>query len=413
MAPEQSDGREAGEPADLYSLALVLYEALSGVNPVRGPTPAATARRLGSLLEPLERHRGDLPPGLTRALDATLDPDPERRGSLRELRDALEDARGRTARWRPFERRPEPTLAYRPARTWARTPQAQPPERLRTPSPPSSAAIRPSPAAIRPSPAAILPSSPAAASEDPSAADTARAPRLIGLPRLLWLGAALAAILWQALAGRPGLALLLLAAFLPLLALPRRAGPGWLAAALAPALGLAGIAGAYPALAGQPVRWRSRAALGALGYWWLILAQPLAGRRLWLAAPTGVPARAVWEQSLSSCAVHVLVPLLTAGVVLGAVLWALGATALPWVVRGRNATLDVVGAIVWSAVLLAAAPLLDSGLALHGAPSVGGVLGSPHGAPASPRGAVLGAALGALFAVSARALRGPVSRSMT
>ncbi len=50
MAPEQIDGDEVGTGADLYSLALVLYEALSGVNPVRGPTPAATARRIGERL---------------------------------------------------------------------------------------------------------------------------------------------------------------------------------------------------------------------------------------------------------------------------------------------------------------------------------------------------------------------------
>ncbi|MBV9943353.1 MAG: serine/threonine protein kinase, partial [Solirubrobacterales bacterium] len=33
MAPEQAQGLPAGAPADLFSLALVLYEALSGVNP--------------------------------------------------------------------------------------------------------------------------------------------------------------------------------------------------------------------------------------------------------------------------------------------------------------------------------------------------------------------------------------------
>lgn len=38
MAPEQAEGREAGAPADLYAAALVLYEALSGVNPIRGGT---------------------------------------------------------------------------------------------------------------------------------------------------------------------------------------------------------------------------------------------------------------------------------------------------------------------------------------------------------------------------------------
>ena len=34
MAPEQAEGRVAGVEADLYSVALVLYEALTGVNPV-------------------------------------------------------------------------------------------------------------------------------------------------------------------------------------------------------------------------------------------------------------------------------------------------------------------------------------------------------------------------------------------
>ena len=70
MAPEQSEGRTVGTPADLYSLALVLYEALTGANPVRGATPAATARRIGCLLPPLRASRGDLPAVLADTLDA-------------------------------------------------------------------------------------------------------------------------------------------------------------------------------------------------------------------------------------------------------------------------------------------------------------------------------------------------------
>ena len=70
----------------------------------------------------------------------------------------------------------------------------------------------------------------------------------------MWLGCALAAIVWQIWVGRPGAALLLFAAAAPLLLLPRRAGLGWLTAALAPLLGLVGLAGAFPALAGQRAR---------------------------------------------------------------------------------------------------------------------------------------------------------------
>ena len=42
MAPEQAQGLPAGAAADLFSLALVLYEALSGTNPLRG-APRARA----------------------------------------------------------------------------------------------------------------------------------------------------------------------------------------------------------------------------------------------------------------------------------------------------------------------------------------------------------------------------------
>ena len=87
MAPEQSEGKPAGEPADIYSLALVLYEALTGDNPVRGANPAETARRIGRPLEPLGRRRPDLPSPLTDAIDGALTPSP--RGPLRPGAPAL------------------------------------------------------------------------------------------------------------------------------------------------------------------------------------------------------------------------------------------------------------------------------------------------------------------------------------
>ena len=61
MAPEQAEGLRVTPAADVYSLALTLYEAWTGVNPVRGHGPAGTARRLGRRMPRLADRRRDLP----------------------------------------------------------------------------------------------------------------------------------------------------------------------------------------------------------------------------------------------------------------------------------------------------------------------------------------------------------------
>jgi serine/threonine protein kinase len=382
MAPEQSEGHETGEAADLYALALVLYEGLSGVNPMRGATPAATARRIGSRLEPLERRRGDLPRSLTRAIDLALLPDPERRGELEDLHVALEQALVRGLKRTRRNGRRRGLLTTPPPREAAAGPEVgllQGAGELAhelSPDPQSSGRRFP-----------VEHDRGLAHGEGEESPSTRR----LALPRAAWLGCALAAIVWLLATGRPGAALLLFAAAAPLVLLPRRSGLGWLTAALAPALGALGLAGAFPALAGQRTRLVERAALGALGYWWLILAEPLLRRRLWLGAPAGTPARAVWEGSLSSAATHVVGPSLSLGLLYGVAVWALAAVLLPWVVRGRSAMLDVLAASAWSLVLLLAC-----------APHYAGYTVSV--VSATPRGAILGGAL----AVAARALRGPV-----
>ncbi|HEX5610061.1 MAG TPA: serine/threonine-protein kinase [Solirubrobacterales bacterium] len=92
MSPEQAEGRPAGPEADVYSLALVLYECWSGENPHRRATPAATARAIGSRHRALRRLRPDLPRELTDTLDACLAPRPQRRPSLEELGTTIEDS---------------------------------------------------------------------------------------------------------------------------------------------------------------------------------------------------------------------------------------------------------------------------------------------------------------------------------
>jgi serine/threonine protein kinase len=381
MAPEQSEGREVGVQADLYSLSLVLYEALCGENPVRGATPAATARRIGSRLEPLGRRRRDLPRELTLALDDALAPDPARRGTLEDLRDALEetleDGLLETPRRISRGRREDSRTLPAPRATPARRPRRALPE----PAPPRDAVALPEHEQIHPKPARLP------------------APDHGGLSRTLWIALALAAIAWQAVVGHPGVGMLLGAALAPLAAMPpepysRRISPVWLGCLLAPALGVVGLAGVFPAIAGQASGWRKRLVLGALGYWWTVLAEPLLARRLWLGAPAGTPSRHVWESSISSTASHVLGPMLSTGVLLGALLWGAGALLLPWLVRGAHAALDVVAVGIWSAALVLAAPVLDAGL-------------SGAAAHPAPRGAVLGAIVGAMLAVGARALRGP------
>jgi len=375
MAPEQSEGREAGEAADLYALALVLYEALSGVNPVRGATPAETVRRIGRPIRPLSRTRRNVPLGLSRAIDTALARQPAARGTLPQLREALEQA----LEYGPQLPAPTRRLSRRalaPGRTdqdpIAPTPASAPETRTDK-----------APLAILRTPEQQLP----------------RTPRR-GLPRAVWFALAVALAVWQAASGHPGVALLALVALLPVALLPvgrrDRAGTGgWLVCALAPLLGVIGLAGAFPALAGQAARWRMRAALGALGYWWLTLAEPFAGERLWLGPSAGIPPRAVWEDSLSSTAVHVVAPALTLGLLLGAALWAAAAALLPLMVRGTSAALDAVAAVAWSAALFLATPGLDAGL--------GAAAAQP-----TPRGALVGTLLGGAAAVAARALRGPV-----
>lgn len=402
MAPEQSEGQPAGPQADLYSLALVLYEALTGENPVRAATPAATVRRIGSDLPSLRRRRRDLPRELTDAVDRALASDPKDRGDIAELSAALRIALG---------------PAVEPDRQHEQTFEPQRAGHEQTDDPIGSAAtsigpqLRATAVTPREPPLDLAPeqrshhnmrapierhSQPA--SESRSVATARPSIWLPSLPRLAWVAAAIALPAWQAIGGRSGLALLLCAAALPLLvAMPRRANVGWLAPALGPLLGMLGLAAAFPAIASLPSSLRTRAWLGALGYWWLCLAQVGLRRGLApaIAFSTGFPsanagnawARPDWESSLSGTA-HAIGPLLSPAMLAGAALWALGAALAPWLVRRRGVAIDLPLAGLWSAAMLAGPALLA------------GILQTGSSAPAPPASAIVGAVLGALLLVA-------------
>jgi len=106
MSPEQAEGRPAGPEADVYSLALTLYECWSGENPHRRSSPAATVRAIGARTRPLRRLRSDLPRELSEAIDACLAPRPSSRPPLEALGMALEGSLDELAEYPPEQPRP-------------------------------------------------------------------------------------------------------------------------------------------------------------------------------------------------------------------------------------------------------------------------------------------------------------------
>ena len=112
MAPEQARGETAGPASDVYSACLVVYEGLTGSNPVSAPSPAVTARRAASgAVPPLSRARPDLPPRLCRAVDAGLRHDPAARPGAVALADELEGVLSGSLSARARARRMLPPLA--------------------------------------------------------------------------------------------------------------------------------------------------------------------------------------------------------------------------------------------------------------------------------------------------------------
>ena len=90
MAPEQHQGRRADARADQFSFCVALHEALHGVRPFRGDTPAEILDSIqrGDILAP---HAADIPTWLNEALRRGLSARPEdRHRSLVELLAILE-----------------------------------------------------------------------------------------------------------------------------------------------------------------------------------------------------------------------------------------------------------------------------------------------------------------------------------
>jgi serine/threonine protein kinase len=92
MSPETLLLRPPDASVDLWSLALVLYESLAGVHPMRAATVIETVNRIASARVPdIREHWPDCPSGLAAFLEQALHADRRKRpGTAREFRLGLE-----------------------------------------------------------------------------------------------------------------------------------------------------------------------------------------------------------------------------------------------------------------------------------------------------------------------------------
>ena len=104
MAPEQAAGGQVGAPADVWGLAVTLYQAATGFNPFTPPAQRpsqspSSPPALGSEASSRERapavtSRRRLPREVGSAIDTALDPEPANRPTMLELDAILNRAAG-------------------------------------------------------------------------------------------------------------------------------------------------------------------------------------------------------------------------------------------------------------------------------------------------------------------------------
>lgn len=409
MAPEQAEGGRVSGATDVYSLALTLYEAWTGTNPVRASSPAATARQVGRRLPPMGRRRSDLPAELCSAVDAALDPDPFYRLSPGELREVLGSVEGRLSDEGGLVE-PETLERFGLTAVRARTKLhslihrgALPQDGHREEKVPLGLVRRLLPRAASGLATgclllAALEGLAPESSASPLALGGACALLVMALPRVGWLVTALALCGYLATpeVDRAGVALLLAVALAPVPLLLPRAGLLWSLPALAPLLGTIALAPLFVGVAALPrTLWR-RVGLGALGFLWLAVAEALTGSELLFGVAGGTLERASWQDSPIDAAGNALAPMLTSPALAPALVWGAFAVVLPFFARGRWAAVDLVVGLVWVVGLVLA----------HGA------LGDLLAATAEldqARGAVAGAALAGLVAITVKLIAPPPS----
>ncbi len=121
IAPERLKGDPGSAASDVWSVGVMLWEALAGRHPFAGGSLVETARRIASGAPPLATARPDLPRRIIAAVDRALTRDPARRPTAIGLARALRQPKARAqprdvsaAPWRIDLTRLAGTVPFRP-----------------------------------------------------------------------------------------------------------------------------------------------------------------------------------------------------------------------------------------------------------------------------------------------------------
>jgi len=115
ISPERLVGKEAGPPTDVWSVGVMLWEALARRHPFGGGRFLEVAKRIGRGAPSLATARPDLPRALIEVVDRALALDPVKRPTAARLAADLRRAVHSRDRHRPAVRLPDVRRALQPA----------------------------------------------------------------------------------------------------------------------------------------------------------------------------------------------------------------------------------------------------------------------------------------------------------